>query len=125
MDFKNIVVENVTYKVVPLDPMSALRYGTKVMKSVGPAFMSATQGNIGDVLSAVSETELEAILQSAYAQTYTPKNECLGDPAVFNEWFTEYKSHLFVVGIQAVIALTRDFFPKQVVMKMQEKHSPA
>lgn len=120
------IVEDRVYKYTKLAPIDALRFGTEVLKALGPGLIQlatkyqlkdkTTVGEALDIISPALETlepdRLQPLLTTAFAHVYTSSNECLGDEASFNSWFQQYPSDLFRVGVTALYYLAKDFFPK-------------
>lgn len=123
---REFIVGNTAYKYTELTPIDALSFGTRCAKTIGPilsalfnALGNTTSGErttelmdaLAPALDKVDDKKLEALLKECYSHVYTPGNECLGDEASFNSWFSERKHELFPVGITALIHLVKDFFP--------------
>lgn len=121
-------VGDTVYKYDTLAPIDGLRYGTQCAKVLGPALAnildvvtqwSADKMTIGDLATSVApalatldEDKVEGLMRTAFARVYTPRNECLGDEAAFNDWFSERQNEVFVVGVLAIYHLSKDFFPR-------------
>ena len=131
------------YAVELLNPIDAIAWGNRVLALFGPA-LGKIVGVIdfeklegidlsnmgvmkvaGKLQSLVSMTlascgelkakEVSDIMQEVIQRCYTPRNESLGDMAVFNRWFKEHQGDLYPLGIMALVYLVKDFFPSQLV----------
>lgn len=125
-------VGETVYKYDLLAPVEALRYGTQCAKVLGPALASvmdvvqqfgsdkATVGELvasaAPALAAIDEDKVATLMQTAFKRVYTPANECLGDEAVFNDWFQARPHEMFPVGLLAIYHLSKAFFPKLPAM---------
>lgn len=116
------VVNGSTYSYNKLPPIDAIRFGTQCVKILGPVLsgrLLQVGGNpselldaLGPALANLDSEALEGLLKTAYSYVYTPHNENLGDPAIFNTWFVNHPEDLYHVGLLAIYNLAKDFFPK-------------
>lgn len=121
-NIKTFTYKNNVYKYEDYAPLEAVSFGVKCAKTLGPIAScvagiqsSSTEDFLTNATKALSECDekaLEQLLNLAFSRVYTPENECLGDPAVFNTWFTNRKDEIFAVGVIALVNLCKDFFPQ-------------
>lgn len=121
-----IVVNENKYSIESLPPAKALGFGIRAATVLGPILgqlvaiadskgtVSNTEivGLIGQSVGLIDADKLQKLVEEALEHCYTPTNESLADTAVYDRWFNEHKSDLLVLGVRAVYALAKDFFPK-------------
>ncbi len=119
-------LDGVISRFEALNPLEAMRFGTRVFKVFGPALLSlasakkdggemAGEGvlaSLAPALSEMDEDKVSLLVEEALRRCYTPQNEALRDEVVFNRWFMEHPDQLYGAGLLAVWHLVKDFFPK-------------
>ena len=118
-DLVEIEIEDRVYACQRFNSMDCVAYGTQWRPILYPE-----GGEMADVASTLKNPSLTAMLRQAIGQCFTPQNESLADEAVFNQWFTKYPGDMFILGLQATVALIHDFLPSVLAMaSVQEGHA--
>lgn len=118
-----VLIEDRVYNVQKFNPLEGMEFGTQILAIVSPALggiMEATKdggdpAKVGTELArSLKDPSLAPLLKRALGQCFTPENESLADEYVFNKYFAAVPQDLFVLGVQAVWVLVKDFFPSQL-----------
>ena len=115
MDAKKIYINGNRYIVEPLNPHDALAWVVRLrMTDLG-----AGEPGTGDPEKAAK------LLDEAIARCWTPDNQRLSDPEVYNRWFQKHPLDLVPLGMQASMEVVSDFLAHTAATSNEEDSATA
>lgn len=131
-ELKSFSVNNKKFMYQPLSPLEALPFCMRVGKAAMPvmgalaSFDGATIGSLLkniSVLDALDPEAMSKLSMEALKRCITPDGKELSNEAVFNLYFSEHPDELLQAGVTAMIMLSKDFFPKELLTQDSETNS--
>lgn len=111
MEPKKIEINGRIYTADPLAPLEALDWGPRLAKELGGVLLKQD-------LAGLNTPAVTALMKEAIARCWTPENQKLSEPAVFNAWFSRHPEDLLVLGARAAVEVGRDFLPSQLATRL-------
>ena len=115
MDAKKISINGNRYIVEPLNPHDALAWIVR---------MRMTDLGLGGPGTGDPE-KATRLLDDAIARCWTPENERLSDPEVYNRWFQKHPLDLLPLGMQACTEVASDFLARTAAISGNESPTAA
>ena len=115
MDAKKILINGNRYIVEPLNPHDALAWIIRLRMT-----------DMGVGTSGTGDPEKAArLLDEAIARCWTPENQRLSDPEVYNRWFQKHPLDLIPLGMKACMEVATDFLARTAAISGDESPTAA